>query len=62
MDRMLISFPENIVPLYNDKEIDYDVLKWYDMAIKKTILLIEQIDDDRNKVVFFHECKKDVDR
>lgn len=58
MDRMLISFPENIVPLYNDKEIDYDVLKWYDMAIKKTILLIEQIDDDRNKVVFSTNAKK----
>ena len=58
MDRMLISFPENIVPLYNDKEIDYDVLKWYDMAIKKTILLIEQIDDDRNKVVFSTNAKR----
>ena len=37
---------------------DYDVLKWYDMAIKKTILLIEQIDDDRNKVVFSTNAKK----
>ena len=40
MDRMLISFPENIkIPLYNDKEIDYDVLKWYDIGNKKNYFI-----------------------
>jgi len=29
MDRMLLSFPETSVDLYNDAELDYDLIKWY---------------------------------
>ena len=29
MDRMLLSFPDSVVELYNENEMDYDVLEWY---------------------------------
>ena len=33
MDRMLLSFPDAKVDLYNDDELDYDTIKWYDETI-----------------------------
>lgn len=33
MDRMLLSFPESKVELYNDQELDGDLIKWYDDTI-----------------------------
>ncbi len=29
MDRMLLSFPESKIELYNENELDYEVLEWY---------------------------------
>lgn len=29
MDRMLLSFPESVIELYNENEMDYEVIDWY---------------------------------
>jgi len=29
MDRMLLSFPESNIELYNENELDYEILEWY---------------------------------
>jgi len=58
MDRMLISFPENVVPQYNDKEIDYQAIEWYDMVLKRMINIIDNVEEDRKKVTFCTNAKK----
>lgn len=58
MDRMLISFPENVVPQYNDKEIDYQAIEWYDMVLKRMINIIDNVEEDRKKVIFCTNAKK----
>lgn len=35
MDRMLLSFPEAEVDMYNDNELDDDLMKWYGEVIKQ---------------------------
>lgn len=35
MDRMLLSYPEASVDVYNDSELDYQTIKWYSENIKK---------------------------
>jgi hypothetical protein len=39
MDRMLLSFPESRVELYNENELEYDVLNWY----KETIVMFYDV-------------------
>ena len=39
MDRMLLSFPESKVELYNENELEYDVLNWY----KETIIMFYDV-------------------
>ena len=46
MDRMLLSFPDAIVDEYNDKELEYDTIKWYEQVI----------------VQFYQEMKQSVKR
>lgn len=33
LDRMLLSFPESVVDVYNDAELDYSLIKWYSESI-----------------------------
>ena len=33
MDRMLLSYPDLIIESYNDKEIDYSMIKWYSDSV-----------------------------
>lgn len=40
LDRMLLSFPEIEIELYNENELDYDVISWYKDTI---IMFYEQI-------------------
>lgn len=39
MDRMLLSFPESRVELYNENELEYNVLSWY----KETIVMFYDV-------------------
>ena len=39
MDRMLLSFPESRVEMYNENELDYNVLSWY----KETIVMFYDV-------------------
>lgn len=41
MDRMLISYPEASIEEYNENELDYDILDWYNNAM----------------VMFYNRCK-----
>ena len=51
MDRMLLSYPDAVVEQYNDNEMDYDVIQWYDdniVAFFDTIKTIVKRDSDSN--------------
>jgi len=51
MDRMLLSFPESNIELYNENELEYDVLNWYKeniVSFYDTLKSIIKRDDDGN--------------
>lgn len=49
MDRMLLSYPDLEVEVYNEKELSYDLIKWYSDSI---ITFYQEI---KNKVVQYNE-------
>jgi hypothetical protein len=51
MDRMLLSFPDAVVENYNDNEIDYDIIQWYNdniVAFYDTIKTVVKRDIEGN--------------
>jgi hypothetical protein len=49
MDRMLLSFPESKIEMYNENELDYEVLDWYKdniICFYDTIKTVIQRDKD----------------
>jgi len=66
MDRMLLSFPESKIEMYNENELEYDVLNWYKESIVMfydTLKTIIKRDDDGNikslTAKFSDEAKKE---
>lgn len=49
MDRMLLSYPELSIEVWNDREMDYDTIEWYNNTM---IAFYEQI---KHKMVKFNE-------
>ena len=51
MDRMLLSFPDSKIELYNENELEYDLLEWYKdnmICFYDTIKSVVQRDKDNN--------------
>jgi hypothetical protein len=66
MDRMLLSFPEASVDVYNDDELDYQTIKWYSenitqfyQGIKRLIKRNEDGDIIATRVKFSSDAKKE---
>jgi hypothetical protein len=51
MDRMLLSFPDSKIVLYNENELEYELLEWYKdnmICFYDTIKTVIQRDKDNN--------------
>lgn len=66
MDRMLLSFPDSKIEVYNENELSYDVLDWYKeniIAFFDKLKYVIQRDNDNNIVPmtakFSEEAKKE---
>jgi len=66
MDRMLLSYPDAKIDLYNENEIDYEIIEWYKdnlICFYETIKGIIKTDKDGNKkgltAKFSPEAKKE---
>ena len=66
MDRMLLSFPDSKIELYNENEIDYNVIEWYKdnvVCFYDTLKSIIKTDKEGNKIhltaKFSKEAKKE---
>jgi hypothetical protein len=49
MDRMLLSFPEAVIDLYNENELEYEILEWYSnniICFFDTLKTVLKRDDD----------------
>lgn len=69
MDRMLLSFPDSVIELYNENEMEYEVLDWYKeniISFYDTLKSIIKRDNDYNIIpltaCFTQEAKEEWKR